>query len=743
MRYLFAIYLLLLTMNLRADDVDCQPDCGSQLLRVDVAKSALSDESVKSILPALKSVAQSEQLKDAIENASFEVKSVDFPYSKVKCKANLGLPGFEKIKTCEEKDICSNKEKYGQKVQDRLCLNLPCDIFEGDFNQGACGQGANKVKDIHFTKLAFPGKFVLGRPNFVPTSSDYDKTTGETKLCFDVKDFSVNLNVQLTMNTLFPPLTLRNINPKIGGPGDEPRKMCVTAKIGANGKPVSDLKITGDPLLSDQMILNTVGAVKIDALPSFDMEKLETSKGEILTVIAHSLKDSLNEEVNLILEKELSEQIERTVNPFLTGGSVTVDGKSLMNKMSLPNVKALESVAKIECSMFLGAGDPIPAHCKDVKGFPASALDNINRVYSEISALEILLRQSTVVDEDIINRLAALLGKNPSEVLDSTSTFSCPADAEVKPVVCRLKTDIKKDDNPRISEERKKQSHDFFEGIQKRNIAEFPNRLRKLASAVKAKQDSLSMGNVVQIVNNINDGKLGSSFGLTFPELCDPKPSAHADKKMAGCPVQVYADIEEFGKVLARMWETGQLCESGSGKYVPNSSGGAKSGCYINMNGMSCYIDAAPKIKYVPKIVGKGKKARDLGKYELTLPLKACYKSALFGLLYKFGVSMPDLKMSFRPKECNGDLCLTDVQGNPGTLTEKKDDLTGGWKATKIEDGIMSSIMKELPKYVMENIKLPLASTLGFPVQTKKVDTGVGYLGVCLEPKKTETGTQQ
>ena len=185
---------------------------------------------------------------------------------------------------------------------------------------------------------------------------------------------------------------------------------------------------------------------------------------------------------------------------------------------------------------------------------------------------------------------------------------------------------------------------------------------------------------------------------------------------MENCPIQVYADLNQFNALLKKFWENGQLCQEGQG-----------STCKYVMGDTTCVLGGAPSLKSVKS------------RFEITIPMQDCSRSAFLG---GFNGKM-DFKLSFIPKAChNGDFCLDDPKPDV-VLTES----TVGGALRKPEDGglgfremVLERMRGAILGAATSFTRIPFASAVSGPLSQiplkaqGQVDAGNGFFGVCLEP---------
>src|SRR5690606_24935935 len=137
MRWTLGTVLSFLLFNSLSLAQDCDTQCGSQLLRVDIAANVLNQNTAQSLLPSLQALSQSPTLQSSIEK-EFPMEAFSFPHTMETClrEKSEDDPDFKNI-DCNAKDLCSNPS-YSAAVRERICFKLPCAILEGDQQVGKC-----------------------------------------------------------------------------------------------------------------------------------------------------------------------------------------------------------------------------------------------------------------------------------------------------------------------------------------------------------------------------------------------------------------------------------------------------------------------------------------------------------------------------------------------------------------------------------------------------------------------------
>ena len=698
---------------------DCEANCGSQLLRVEVASNALNKDNIGSLKPALQNLADSPTLQSLIAR-QYPLQPIGFPQTVETClrEKNEGDPDYKDI-DCNQAGLCSDT-KLKPEVRERICFKLPCPILEGTLNPGKC----QDQKDIYPVGISFPEPLDIKKIQLAPTK--VEMKNGVANLCFNINQLELSMSTSLALDTAktnLPDksLDITNINPVL----KQPKEICITANVDiTNPNPVSNLKLIpqgNTPLITDDVIREAAKSLKIKGLSGYPEDALASIQSEVVPVLFQPVRDSIETALATSLGKVFEDQIKLIISPFTSGESASkmIDSRSFMNELGLSNIAARDQMAKVECAALKGAGRPIPEKhaCVGLDGFMGEKItpDNFkSSVVMELGSLSYLIKGKNVTSENIKQRLLAtkelMLQEKLPEFFTKDKTPEEIAETEEwyrKTVVDKVKRDV----DPLIDEIAKNQ----LEG---------------------------ELYKFISVTNQINQGQ-STQIGLSLPEICSEKPSPHSGKKMKNCPIQVYADLVEFNKVIEKMFDTGRMCMGGKGQYVPEKDEAgkqaydkkgrplSKGGCEIEVAGMTCYIKQPPQIKFDTKTK----------KYKVDLKMKECFYPGVLLGLGKFGADF-NIDFSFSPKAChNGDFCMDkpDAKWSVVPGTERF-----GMKESSFFHNIITSKIDGAIKTAMSNqLRLPLASGVNSPVPLQaqgQVDSGPGYFGACLEVQKGASG---
>lgn len=709
--------LLLISASALAED-ECDPKCASQLLRVDIAANVLSSGNVQALLPALQSLSSSPALQSSIQK-SYPLLPIGFPQTLETCvreKAE-GDPKFKDI-DCNKPGLCS-EPGLDAEVREKICFKLPCPILEGTLNPGKC----DEVKDIYPNGISFPTPLEIKKISLTPTKVEFKNN--EANLCFRMNELDINMSTSLTLDTTKTSLPdksidITNINPVLDGPRD----LCITANINIGSEnPVSNIKLIpqgNSPFISDNMIREAAKKLQIQGLSGYPKDSLAQIQSELIPVLFQPMRDSIEKSLKDSLGKTFEDLIKKTVGPITASNSTTIiDSRNMMNELGLNNMLLKDQLARAECAAIKAAKREIPSNhaCIGLSAYPdviTPEWEGSNSI--ELSVMLRMAKGKKITSESIKQRLIAM-----------------------KEVILAEK------------------ASDFFtEGKNPEQIAEIQewhtesaqrtidDDIEPLINEISNNQIENQLYNFIEIQNQLNQGTSSTSIGLSLPEICSDKPSPHAGKKIKNCPVQVYADLNEFNKVLKKMFDSGRMCMEGSGPYQQkidaagkpsyDSEGRpiAKSGCYVEVEGMGCHMKGPPQIKYDTKTK----------KYGFSLSLQGCFRGPVIFGIGKFGGDF-NIDFAFAPKACsNGDFCME----NP----DIKWNIVPGSERFSLQDGsflkkmITNKLNDAITGSMKNTIRLPMGQGVGplanIPLQSEgRVDSGPGYFGACLEiPKGVE-----
>ncbi|MFL5786278.1 MAG: hypothetical protein ACJ76H_16790 [Bacteriovoracaceae bacterium] len=677
-----------------------ESQCRSQLMRVEVSNSILNNNA-EAILPALQNFADSPTLHSLFEK-SYDLLPISFPQNAESCQRekNSNNPAFANIK-CNESGLCG--KTLTPEVRDLICFKLPCPMFEGTLHVGACKDELS----IFPNQISFPGPITIKKLDIKPTSVSF--TGNKARLCFRINQLDLNMSVRLgldTKKTSLPDngINLTNVSPTLDGPRD----ICMSANVNfASSNPVSDLVLEpqgNSPFISDNMIRTASRQLNISGLSGYPADQLDRIKGELIPVIVQPLRESVEGAVKSGLSGVFQTELNRLATQATGSTSHLVNSSNLSTELGLSNLAVRNQMAITECAALHAAHRPIPpTHaCIGIPVFGTPIDTNWGSpLINELMGLKDTFGNLPVTSESIKQRLIAL-----KEVVRAQ------VDEYARP-----------DDPPHF--------HQGFVDNVERTIAEY---IDPLIDQISKNQLNSQIFNFVEIQNQLQGGAY-RNVGVSIPDICSDKyPSPHARREMKNCPVQAYVDLNEMNQVFDKLWRAGRICQQGRGPFVPTLENGQPkydpqgkpvgSGCYMELEGMSCYLNSAPQIKYDAKTK----------KYKTSVNLKSCFRGpAIFGL-GKFGGDF-NIDFAFTPKACNGgDFCMDKPAVNwkvvPGSerFSLKPDSFLHDIVTSKIQDAVNGAIS--------DTIRIPMTSNVGplatVPLEAEgRVDTGPGFFGAC------------
>jgi hypothetical protein len=701
MAKLLLILSLFVSVHAHAQPCFGEAECASKLVRVEVASNVLSTQtsnaSLPFALPLIESAVDSSFFNDVLLRP-YDLKPLGMPHSRETClreKAE-GDPLYASIR-CEAQGLCADTTLH-PKVREQICFKLPCAIFEGNQQVGKCGG----VASIYPTGISFPEPLQIKKLKTTPKSVTIENE--RLKMCFVINELSLTMATAIQLDAAATQLsdrtlTVSNINPTL----DQPREVCLSAKVNFAGtEPLQDVRfeVQNGVIFSDNMLREMAGQVRVDGLGGYAASDLQAIQGEVLPVLVQPMRTSIEEGLKKSLSDVLAQQVRTSVAELRTqadsGRSLRVDAASVMSEMSLANVRALDAVAVLECATLQRLGQRIPADHSCI-GLPKPDLSEgtitpnteLSYFFSR-SDFGFALNQSAdgatnVTSESIRQRL--------SRIKAQLATLNLDTDWDIRDI-------------------------------------------QRYMDAISLAQTNANLPRYVELQANLSNAMTG--VGLSLPDICDANnPSAHEGRSIPNCPIQVYTDLKDMNALLRKMWENGQMCESGRGPFVPErnsagqplfySNGAAQgSGCFMNMSGLGCYMKEPPQLRLIP----------GTSRYATSVKLEKCFHNGFFGI-GKFGGDL-NINFSFKPKAChNGDFCVdspkVDWKVVPGTAQFA---LQSG---AAFNETVMNALNRGITEGLGQTIRLPLASATGVlgdvPLKSEgRVDVGAGYFGACLKP---------
>lgn len=663
------------------------PQCRSQLLRISVANNAISGVTGRSALNLLKGLAPN--LQELLKR-SYEIQPIPFPVKQEECD-RLGVNCPRNF--CE--DPASDPE-----IKKQVCFALPCTIFEGSKGQGKCSG-----MDYIFGKtISFPEPVTIQRLAWEVRS--IDMIGKDARLCFRINDLALSLGTQFDFDVSNTRLTDHAVVlTNIAGELDEPKDVCVSAQIDiASHRPVKNVKIipvASGPFISEQVIRTAARNVRISGLTGYSQRELQTVLPELLPVLVHPLRQSIEESVAQALGTVLEDQVAEYVNQMGSETPLVLDSSAFMSELSYTSKSLWEAAAFYECRHLVFSGKPVPENhaCLgmevtffDRPGHEKISHENISTssdvsFFLEASTLGVDLsyyRWGNTVAESFRKKLVSL-----QMILESHE----------------LSPDLTPEQGKKVLRER--------QSLLKNSITPFIANI-----------DRLRLSNT--LLNNVEiQGDLVSSvhrdLSLAIPGICNKTAaSPHANVSIPNCPIQAYVDLNEFNRVLTTLWDTGRMC-----------NGGAGVDCALPTDLIYCKLGNAPQLRYLGRS----------GRFASSIKLRNCNKDILpFGI---FGASLGadfNVEFTFKPKACyNGDFCID----QPNVTWSIVSGTEQGWlKDPFLRGKITDSINKSIHDSMSKTFRIPFASaTSGFmadiPLRAEgRTKAGAGYFGVCLKEER-------
>lgn len=679
-----------------------ETQCRSQLIRVEVANSIFQN-SGQSLLPALRTFSESPTLSSMIER-EFPLQPVQFPHYKETCDREKRLnPLFASI-NCEDPGLCGRE--LDPTVRGLICFRLPCPIFEGTLNTGACGTEQN----IYPNQLSFPTPLKIDRIRLEPTSVQFEGN--RARLCFKINELALNMSVRLGLDTRGTQLrdsgvNVTNIAPTLDGP----REVCMNANVDVNSPtPVSNFTLEpqgNTPFISDEMIRTASRGIALSGLSGYPEGDLQRVSAEIIPVIFQPLRESVETALKTSLSTVFQTEINRLAGQATATGSHLVSSTNLSSEIGLGNLRIRNQVAITECAAIKAAQETIPRNhpCVGLPWFdgPITPENFGSPLINELMELKRLASREQITSESIKQRLIAL----KDLVRRQVDEFARP------------------DDPPHFVRAR-------LAAVES-SITEF---IDPVIDQISRNQLEGEIFNFVEIQNQLQNGA-SRNVGVSVPEICsDTNPSPHARREMRNCPVQAYVDLNEMNQVMRRMWEAGRVCQRGRGAYVPERDEFNQqkydeegkpigSGCYFEVGGMGCYMNNPPQITYDART----------RKYKTAMNLKACYRGPVAFGIGRLGGDF-NIDFSFTPKACNGgDFCMDnpDVQWKVVPGSER----FALRPTSLLNDIVNETIQSQINGAIGDTIRIPMTSNVGplasIPLEAEgRVDTGPGFFGACL-----------
>lgn len=721
MRLLFISLIFLVSLPLFAQTAeDCDLKCKSQLLRVTIAPDALKNSDLSPAIPLVEKVLASDKFKNLIRGP-FDIPKMSLPHYKDKCleEKNEGNLDYANI-DCDSKTICEQSDLKPE-VRRKLCFQLGCTVIAGS-SQDQCDDEAQ----IPFKSVEFPDPLKINDFSF-ELSKKTEIKDGVLQGCLKVKRLSVEIGAQLNFDpsgTHINDNSIRVQNIKSGF--DEtasPREVCYKGTVNLGSpNPLQNLTIElqgSDPFISNEMLIASSKDLKISGLSGYSEAEVQSLQGEAYRLF-HPVREPIEEGVKVALADVIQETVSETLQKYTldskspSGTTSFVDGRSFMTEIGFHNAEANRLFKELECSQLYHdqtyrlefdefKDHPSLAHCRGDESIRISTNEAERR--KKLDNLVAFVQENSITSEGLRRKLV-----NFREIF--VNEYAYHTFPQFKP------------DN-------------FDSNHRKKMEALYDEKVKPIADKIEATIAEKNLPGLIAGVMkepNLSDGMI---FGASIPELCnDVGSSSMANRKMKNCPVQVYIDVKQLNSLLKKLFESGQICESGGGPIWLPRSGGRRSinpnPCQFssNMGGMSCKLDEAPQLK--PKN----------GKYEVTIKMRGCNRINPLGFFLNKDF---DTTVGFTPKACdNGDLCLGDA--------ETKVSFPDGALHLGFKDTVESKIESSIKDAVSGMLKFPLGSAVKGPLANiplkaqGQVDVAGDAFGICLEPaagKMSSSGSSQ
>lgn len=685
---------------------DCDLKCRSQLLRVTVAPDALKNLDLSPAAPLIDAALASEPFKELIKGP-FDIPKLAFPHYKDKCveeKAE-GNPLYASI-DCESPNICDQAD-LNPEVRQKLCFQLACTVVAGS-QRDKCEDEAQ----IPFTSIEFPDPLKVNDFSF-EVSKKVAIKNGVLEGCLKVKRLAVEVGTRVNFDPTGSPISDRSIliqNVRAGfDESEKPREVCYKGNVDlGSAQPLKNLSIEvqgSAPFISNEMMIESSKDLKISGLSGYSDETVKELQVEAYRLF-HPLRESVETGVRDALSEVLEETLAETLSEYSEKKNPAektsfIDGRSFMSELSFHNSEASRLFKDLECSQLFYDNTyrlesdefrdhPSMAHCRGDESIRISTREPDRR--EKLDALVDFVQKHPITSESLRRKLTNFRDRFVNE-------YAYHGFPQFKPA-------------------------SFDEAHRAKMEALYDDKLFPLIGKIEQNQAEKNLPLLIGKVLGNPDPQSGLEFGASLPELCNSLGSSPlANRRMKNCPIQVYADLNQFNGLLKKFWENGQLCQEGSG---PN--------CKYLLGDTSCILGSPPSLKSVGS------------RFEIKIPMKRCSRSAILG---GFNGEM-DFKLSFIPKAChNGDFCLEDPipdvvlnESSVGGALRKKENGGLGFR-DMVLDRMRGAILGAAQNFT----RIPFASAVSGPLSQiplkaqGQVDVGNGFFGVCLEPDNDKTAS--
>lgn len=700
MRFVLLTYFMLAAPVLASQE-DC--NCQTQLVRMEIQGQTLqslltSSDSLKEMaLPSLENFLQSETFRSKVV-ADYPVESRGFPHLADLCQKEKGEgdPDFQNI-DCTDGNICSDPS-ISEAVKTEVCVALPCALIKGSMNMEQCPpQSVARPSRLHF-----PQPVSVKKISMTPTSISTENNA--LRACFTINEMELNAGVGIEFSedaqVSYDRLALENLNITL----DSSREVCLSAKLNLGASnPLTEIKIERPQgnFLSDNMISRSLSGVTVSGLSGYSPSTMQILRLTAAPALARHFRPSLEDAVSSALARTFETQVEEFVtglNKNSAPARIETSSDSFISEMGVANIAVKKYVDLIECSLLKNRREPVPANHPCLSH---------NYIFKEAP---LKLKHIPSPEE------AALLIQDQFRHNDQVTSEA------LRVRLLALENEMR---SPELSQI-------------------FQNQIRPLADTIAKNQLNSSLISGLELVSRLGDENSMTGFGLSIPDICDAlAPSPHAGRSIQGCPIQTYIDLNEVNNLLSSMFESGRLCHQGRGHFRAevNSRGevlrhrdGAPrgSGCLFrieeNEDGMRCYLNGAPQLKY----------DEASGGYKVELKTKECFRGSVALGQGKIGGDI-NFEIGFTPSICGqNEFCLENGQANwnvvDGTARHalRERSFFNGMVRRKIDE--------KLNGLIKETIRIPLSTSTGpmsmIPLEAEgRIDKGAGFFGACLKVK--------
>ena len=689
---------LLFSMNIFSQTTSEGTQCRSQLMRMQVDRSALSGALQNSqtiqrnAIPALQAFIGSDAFKESFIK-DYPIEPVGFPFDKETCLREKARDQVYRNINCDDPNLCGSPD-VAEVIKARLCFSLPCSFVMGSRMDQCQPDSTARPKTLNFTD-----PISLKAIDIVPQNLTLDGNT--IRSCFRINSLSLGISLGIDFENRTQTFQSIGLN-KLELDLDGPREVCLSANVDFSRSPVlSGVRlenVTQQPFVSNAMIDRSIRSATVTGLTGYSPETLEIIKLSGFPPMARHFRPRIED----AFANVLSTTFETTVAGYLSGISgnsgpsrLDTPADSMISELGVGNLAIKKYVDLLDCSLMK----------KEKKIIPA---DNPCLTTNYSSSNTTLFNQTSIpTPERAAQRLREAMGRNENVTSES-----------LRRRVVGLA--------PRFTALN-------LSPLYEREIA-------PLAQQISAAQTNSTLTSGIEMMGQLNQNSQ-LSVGFCLPEICDQeRPSSHEGRNIPNCPIQTYVDINELNNLMRAMYHSGRLCHRGRGDFVPErgsrseilrENGFARgSGCIFAIeedpDGLRCYLNGPPTMAFDPAT----------NKYNVSLKTRECFRGGAFIGQGKIGGDI-DFNIGFTPSICNGgDFCLENGSAAwnvvPGTARHALRE--SSW----LNSIIRRKIDSNLREMVSSSMRFPLSSTQGplsnIPlVPEGRVDMGDGYFGACLK----------